>query len=413
VTQAPTRPWLSLLGLLIVMLFAVELAALRHALPVALTIGVIAAVIMLHELGHFATAKWAGMKVTEYFLGFGPCLWSVRRGETTYGVKALPAGGYVRIVGMNNLEQVEPADEARSYRQQTFARRVLVVSAGSLVHFALALVTLWVLFGFVGLSRPTLVVKHVERLATGPSPAAAAGVRAGDRIVSFDGIPARNWAGLYDYIGRHEGRRITLGVARDGTRLLLTATPMDMAAARDENGEPLSDVHRGFLGIEHGERTERFGAWSGSVHALGSFWSDGVVGTLKAVGVVFGPHGLAGIGRQIGRPAGSVPVEQATRPSSVVGVVEIATHLPDAQSALALFVTANMFVGIINLFPMLPFDGGHVAIALYERVRSRRGRRYTADVAKLIPYATFMVMVLVVVFVSSLYLDVVHPLSFR
>ena len=95
---------------------------------------------MLHELGHFATAKWAGMKVTEYFVGFGPRLWSVRRGETEYGVKAIPAGGYVRIPGFTSTEEVAPEDEPRAYRQQPFHQRIIVASAGSAMHFLIAFV---------------------------------------------------------------------------------------------------------------------------------------------------------------------------------------------------------------------------------------------------------------------------------
>src|SRR5438045_9220404 len=84
------------------------------------------AIVMLHEFGHFATAKWAGMKVTEYFFGFGPRLWSIRKGETEYGIKAIPLGGYVKIIGMSNLEHVDPADESRAYRSKSYPRRLLV-----------------------------------------------------------------------------------------------------------------------------------------------------------------------------------------------------------------------------------------------------------------------------------------------
>src|SRR5207302_1755928 len=122
------------------------------ATGVTKTLAVIIAIvvmIMLHELGHFATAKWADMKVTEYFLGFGPRLWSVRKGETEYGIKAIPAGGYVKIIGMSNLEDVDPADEPRTYRQQPFWRRLSVAVAGSTMHFIIALLLLFTLVSFV------------------------------------------------------------------------------------------------------------------------------------------------------------------------------------------------------------------------------------------------------------------------
>src|ERR1700722_9006826 len=154
-----------------------------------LFIAILFAIVMLHEFGHFITAKHAGMKVTEYFVGFGPRLWSVRRGETEYGVKAIPAGGYVRIVGMTTLEELDPADEARSYREATFPRRFAVGVAGSTVHFILAYLLLFVMF--VGTGYPTAVspntVSSIATLESGTSPAARAHLQAGDEIVGFDG----------------------------------------------------------------------------------------------------------------------------------------------------------------------------------------------------------------------------------
>ena len=113
-------------------------AAALNALPVLLVIFALVVMVMVHELGHFTAAKLSKMKVTEYFLGFGPRLWSVRRGETEYGVKAIPAGGYVRIVGMTTAEEIDPVDEPRSYRQSTFPRRFFVGVAGSAMHFVMA-----------------------------------------------------------------------------------------------------------------------------------------------------------------------------------------------------------------------------------------------------------------------------------
>jgi len=121
------------------------------------TVAVVFAVVlmvMLHELGHFATAKWTGMKVTEFFFGFGKRLWSVNKGETEYGVKAIPAGGYVKIIGMHNLDPVEPEDEPHAYRNQPTWARVLVTSAGSMMHFLLAFLMLFALNAFVGVDKP-------------------------------------------------------------------------------------------------------------------------------------------------------------------------------------------------------------------------------------------------------------------
>src|SRR3954452_11506958 len=143
-------------------------------------LGVIAAliaIVMLHEFGHFVTAKWSGMKVTEYFFGFGPRLWSIRKGETEYGIKAIPVGGYVKILGMHNLEKVDPADEPRTYRQQSFPRRLSVAVAGSAMHFLLAFLLLVVMWTAVGVPRPTLAIGEISKEKGSESPAQRAGFR--------------------------------------------------------------------------------------------------------------------------------------------------------------------------------------------------------------------------------------------
>jgi len=152
-----------------------------------LFIVILIAIVMLHELGHFATAKWAGMKVTEYFVGFGPRLWSIRRGETEYGVKAIPAGGYVRITGFTAMEEVPEEDESRAYRQQPFYQRIVVASAGSFMHLLIAFVlAIIVVFAF-GQPTNNYRVAAVEHWPGKATPAALAGLKAGDTIVSING----------------------------------------------------------------------------------------------------------------------------------------------------------------------------------------------------------------------------------
>jgi len=134
------------------------LAVVTGFSPFLGVIGALIAIVMLHEFGHFITAKWSGMKVSEYFFGFGPRLWSIKKGETEYGIKAIPAGGYVRILGMNNLEQVDPADEPRTYRQKSYPRRLLVAVAGSTMHFIIAFFILVVIWSAVGYPKLTTTV---------------------------------------------------------------------------------------------------------------------------------------------------------------------------------------------------------------------------------------------------------------
>jgi len=406
---APAEQRRSILTLVALVALLVVVSVELHFVAVVVTIGVIAGVIMLHELGHFTAAKLGGMKVTEYFLGFGPRLWSVRRGETEYGIKAIPAGGYVRILGMNNLEQVDPADEPRTYRQASFPRRLAVAVAGSTVHFVLALVTVWALLAFSHGAKPTSTVNQVIQLSV-RSPAQIAGFQPGDHILTYDGHSASNWEGLHVYIEQHLGRPIAFVVERHGQRLTLVATPTDGSQIRDPSGQPLTTSHVGFLGIEPG--WANYSLLGSIPHAFRSFWDVGIVGTFKGVGSVFSPHGLSNIGHPVASTPGSATATQAGgRPVSVVGIVEVAGQLKGWAQKASLFFAANAFIGVLNLFPVLPFDGGHVVIAIYERIRSRPGRRYRADVNKMVPYAMVVMALIVFVGISSLYLDVFHPVT--
>ena len=168
--------------------------------------------IFLHELGHYTAAKRSGMKVTEFFLGFGPRLWSFTRGETTYGVKAIPLGAYVRIIGMSNLEEVEPADEARTYRQATYPRRLAVAVAGSSMHFLQAFLLLMVLYGVLGVPTAQWRVRDV----TEGSPAAEAGVSAGDRLVRIGDQEVGKFGDLGSLLAGSSGVATTVVYEHDG-----------------------------------------------------------------------------------------------------------------------------------------------------------------------------------------------------
>src|SRR5271169_3550687 len=189
--------------------------------------------VMLHETGHFVLAKKFGMKVTRYFVGFGPTIWSTWRGETEYGVKALPFGGFVKIVGMTSLDEVDPEDEPRSFRSHPAGQRIIVLCAGSFMHFLLAFVLIFGLALGVGIENDntaqlgpisSCVAANVTQLDNGictasdkPSPAKLAGLRAGDKVIAFDGQPVSNWTQLGDAIrALRPGSQVSITVVRDG-----------------------------------------------------------------------------------------------------------------------------------------------------------------------------------------------------
>ena len=217
-----------------------------------LFIAILVVIVMLHEFGHFATAKWAGMKVTEYFVGFGPRLWSVRRGETEYGVKAIPAGGYVRIVGFTSSEEVDEEDEPRAYRQQPFHQRIIVASAGSAMHFLIAFVlAVHRRPRLTGSSPTTTRWRSLEHWAGRTTPAALAGLKAGDTIVSINGKTFATPQAMTNEVKDATGKQIVLGVERNGRLIHLTATPESGKGVKVD-GQKLAD--HGYLGINIGRR---------------------------------------------------------------------------------------------------------------------------------------------------------------
>jgi membrane-associated protease RseP (regulator of RpoE activity) len=398
--------------------------------------------IFLHELGHFLTAKWAGMKVTEFFVGFGPRIWSFRRGETEYGIKALPVGGYARIIGMHNLDEVDPADEPRTYRQKSYWRRMSVAVAGSTMHFLLALILAFVTFVGYGeytdeserawtvseLSDPEELAADLENvevdpqlqalLDAGQTPASAAGLQPGDHVVAAEGTEFETYDDFRAYVRDHPGETVTLTVERGDDTFTTEA-----ALGRLSSG----DRAVGFLGIAPDFPPQPLAP----VEAAGrSFTMLGelTVESVKGIGVFFSPSGLSDfVGTAFDGDddpsSGNVvteeaPSEDSGRVISVVGVTRLgaeATAEEGAVALLRLLVLFNIFVGVINLVPLLPFDGGHVAIATYERIREfgTGGRRYFADVTKLLPVAYATVFLLISVSALALYLDIADPVQLQ
>ena len=400
------------LGLIIVA--ALIAAAVTGVTKTVAVIAALIIMIMLHELGHFLTAKWAGMKVTEYFLGFGPRLWSVRKGETEYGVKAIPAGGYVKIIGMNNIEEVAPEDEPRTYRQKPYWRRMSVAVAGTTMHFIIAIVLLFVLFAFVGridFDHPKMQVGEMIVFTKGQSPAQQAGFQLGDKIISIDGQHFSKWEDVPPYIQDRAGTPINFLVDRGGRQLTLTPTPVDRSTIEVKDKSVISnpDAHTGFIGIGPAFPVERTGAFEGVGRSFSEFGHEAKI-TVVTLGRVATFQGIKEYGDTLTGRAPAKPNE-GVRFLSPVGVVSLAGDAANAgiRPVLILLISINIFVGIFNMIPLPPFDGGHVAIATYERIRSRKGKRYHADITKLMPVAYAVVMVLVFIAVSSVYLDIVRP----
>ncbi len=388
-----------------------------------LLVGALLLCIVLHELGHFVAAKSAGIKVTEFFVGFGPRLWSVRRGETDYGVKALPLGGYCRIIGMNNLEDVDPADEPRTYRQKSVARRLSVALAGSAMHFLIAIVVLFSMFFWTGdqanyLAPPAIPgnarIVGIDGLTTGASPAQQAGFKLGDRIVAVDGHHFATWNQVSGYIKARPGHTIDVTVQRGGRLVNLYPTPVDLSKVKPLGAGtiamPKVTTPTGFLGIEIQPSVLVHGSLGASISHAGGAWVHVSALTIHALGRLVTFHGIADYAHMLSsQKAADSLSPNSVRFASPVKVVQLfhqagRNGLP---TVLWLLAVINLSLGIFNLIPLLPLDGGHVAIAVYEGVRSRiRGRRYQADVGKLVPLFYLALVAIVFLGATSLFLDI-------
>ncbi len=384
------------------------------ALP--LVIFLVIAMVMGHEFGHFITAKRAGMKVTDFFVGFGPILWSTTRGETRYGIRALLLGGYVKVPGMTWYEEIEPELEKRTYRSASYPRKVLFASAGSIMHVVMALLIAYAALVFVGHADPQRVSVDGFTAWQGQTLNAAqrAGMKIGDEIVAIDAHRITGVNDLTTLIHSHAGRTITVDVVRDGRALVLHATPVDgrtvLVGGRPEvsGSSPV-----GLLGIRLTNPTvytNWLRAIPDSVTTVGSTINQAA----HALILVFSAGEFSGLVHLGTTPSAAKSTSaQTSRPVSIVEVVRLADQA--AQSNVPVFftilITLNIFVGLMNMLPMLPLDGGYVAIATYERLRRRGSEPYRADINKLTPVVFAFVSVLLVLFASTLYLDIVYPIA--
>lgn len=454
-------------------------------------------IVFLHELAHFVTARRAGMKVTEFFFGFGPRIFSFRRGDVEYGVKAIPAGAYVRIIGMSSLDEIDPVDEPHTYRQKAWRWRVLVASAGVLMHVVLAFLLIWAVLVFNGREQET---GWTIREVSPGSAAAAAGAQPGDRLVSIAGEEVTTFGDMTDIAEQHAGEAVSVVLERNGAQLASTVTLLSKAAVWGTVGEDLplasdgSDVRltgvqprslaedaglasgdvvtrlngtaitdldsvrtalaagstgkltltvehagtsrdttldlgrkvklsdpKGFFGVGQRLGVERLGALE-AIPAAGASLADVTGQMVKGLGGVFSASGISHLFERVSTaPSNAGPSEpesasqtldgQKDRMSSIIGAVDVGSGLFEDGwvSAFRFMALLNLTLALINFLPLLPFDGGHVVVASYEKVREllrRTNERYFVDGTKLVPLAVAVIAIFLLLGLMSAYLDI-------
>ena len=387
--------------------------------------------VMIHEAGHYLTAKRFGMKVTEFFLGFGSRIWSFRRGETEFGIKAIPAGGYCKIVGMSPREEVAIEDQDRRFLSGTVPQRLIVLGAGSFLHFVLGFILVLTLFSGIGTVRALNTVEEVvpcilaqgesECGASSPrSPAQVAGIVAGDEIIavrkvregSSSGPVAKmkkmKWSEIVTLIRASANENLLVTIERSGQQLELQVP----IASRVVDGETF-----GVIGVINEYGKVRLSPIDGMVESA-TFVKDVMKGSFEAllrlptlipalVEQTFGgeerdPEGLVGI----------VGVARTTGEAT-------ASERLDTSDKVTFFIVMvaglNIFVGIFNLLPILPLDGGHMAVAIADGIKRTNARMRKRpmpapiDVEKLTPLTLVVAIVLLSLTVLLVIADIVNP----
>ncbi len=418
--------------------------------------------IALHEFGHLLPAKLFGVKVTEYMIGFGPTLWSTIRGETRYGAKAVPLGGYIRMIGMippakdgttrsmttgrfatmvsdarrQSAEEVLPGEEDRAFYRLPVRKRVVVMLGGPTMNLLLAFVLFSILLVGIGIPQPSLTVSSVaactptaaqptgEPLPSGqcptgsePAPAAVAGFQPGDTVIAIDAVPTTDWDAATAWIRAHPGEEAVFTVDRDGATLDLPVTiATAVRPAFDADGNPTEEfVTAGYVGLG-----PEF-AWVGQPWtSVPEYMWDITVRSVTALLML--PVRLYELVTDTLIGGGE---RSADSPVSVVGVTRIGgdvaamdqPFVAKTATFLGLAASLNLFLFLFNLLPILPLDGGHVAGALYEGARRRlarlRGRPDPGpvDIARLLPVAYVVAAALLAMGVIVIWADLVKPIS--
>jgi membrane-associated protease RseP (regulator of RpoE activity) len=394
-----------------------------------MTIGVLAFVVallasvMLHEAGHFVTAKLFGMKATQFFVGFGPTLWSRQKGETEYGIKGIPAGGFVKIIGMTPLEEIAVEDQPRAFINKPGWQRFIVLVAGSSVHFLIAIVLFFVLLigwpsvvngpGSVGGVQDCVSASQVASCPAGAVAAPAKGkLQKDDVIVAVNGTRvAHGGSQVKTLTSQAPAGPITFTVQRAGATLDVTMTPVTV------NGKPRVGILLGDAASVSYDRVGFAGAVTGTFRTFGQTFT----GSFAALGKV--PAEVENIFRN--KPPARTIGDGGASVTSVVGVARIAGEgfsiggvSGGVATLVGIIASVNLFVGIFNLFPFLPLDGGHVAILGYEKMRNAwRRRRHLAaagpvDLTKLMPFTYGVLAIIVTVSALIVFADISNPVRF-
>jgi membrane-associated protease RseP (regulator of RpoE activity) len=359
---------------------------------------------MIHEFGHYLTAKRFDMKVTEFFLGFGKRIWSFTRGETEFGIKAIPAGGYCRIEGMTPRDVMPAGEESRAFFGASTTRKLIVLGAGSFAHFVIGFLLIFSIFFGVGVNT---LLSDVTRVSPN-SAAAAAGFLPGDKIVAINGKEVTDWYQDSRAIALSQGKQLTFTVERDGREISIAAAPTYIDSEK-----------RYVLGVvtKIGNQREGFISSLAESAQATAFLIRESVKALVALPTKVPQLIRQTFGNEERDPNGLVGVVGAARVSGDAVSSNKLNNTERLGTFILLIASLNIFVGLFNLLPLLPLDGGHMAVAIADEIRAfyarLRGKPRPAgiDVNVLTPITMTVFVVLAVLTAVLLIADIFNPVS--
>jgi len=439
----------------VLFIIGIVLAALGLAISIA-----------LHEVGHLVPAKLFGLRVPQYMIGFGPTIWSKRYGETEYGFKALPFGGYVSMIGMYppkhegeapraggtgfisgviddarqaSAEQVRVGEEHRTFYSLPVWKRLVIMLGGPFMNFVIAIVCFLIVVCGFGLYGPSTTVQSVstcvvpqtqqadanaaQECAT-PAPAYAAGILPGDQLVSVDGRPMTSWADFSSVVRGSAGVPLTAVVERDGAPLTLTVTPQANTVYRidpdtgqrvkNADGTEATEVV-GFVGITPSQ-TRQAGSPAQAFEFAGQNVASvvNVIATMPQRVVQMWNAGFGGAERDPNGPMSVVGVGRITGEVAAQETIPIVDRLAFVVQIVG---SVNIALGVMNLVPLPPLDGGHVAAALWDGIRRgwakllRRPAPRPFDTAKLVPVTLTVAVALTAISALFIFVDLVNPVK--
>ncbi len=362
-----------------------------------LTIALLTLFVVLHELGHYISAKRSKIAVSEFFVGFGPKLFSFKKNHTEYGLKALPLGGYVKIPGMDENEEVEGYEAEELFHTATWTKKLYIASSGIIVNFLLAWLILFTIFTFYGVEQPTLEIETIGVSSVDPlteAPSSIAGLKVGDVITSFNGNEVNSWNELVSYIEVNPNKFVSIGYLRNNQSYLTTTTL---------ESRMISNTESGYLGVSPKIQNQKLGIIE-SISATTLVEIEMTKAAVDGIFTLFSPQNLQTL---LGTYSGEIVPDEA-RPLSPIGLAQAGNQIAEGGyvNLFTLLAFVNIFLAVFNSIPLVPLDGGRVVLALYEGITGKK-----IPDRKLYPLAAVVIFVFIFLGITAFYLDITQPIK--